>query len=299
MKQVSKLFILLLSVGFLISCGGNSSNTSTTDNSSNPVAGTSASVNAPSGLTLREAPKTSGRQIALIPNNEKVSILDKNGTSEKVGGKEGRWYKVKYKDKEGYAFSAFLNEGESGESGDSGEQKETKPDLENYTSPTTEKEAIVAAPSGIRMRKLPGKDSKEVAILPYDTKVSILENTDPGAGMGECVDGIFGSWQKVKFNNKEGYVYSGYLRTYLEKDPLFRIVNTPSGVVLRDKESKNGKPIISVPNEAKVALVDNCNTGANGNGPLEKVEGKEGFWIKVKYKGKTGYLFDAFVKIIK
>lgn len=61
-----------------------------------------------SGLVLREGPGTRFKKITVIPTGEKVSITNKNGPGETISGKKGTWYKVKYKEYDGYCFSAFL-----------------------------------------------------------------------------------------------------------------------------------------------------------------------------------------------
>ncbi|MCB1189712.1 MAG: SH3 domain-containing protein [Leptospiraceae bacterium] len=67
----------------------------------------------------------------------------------------------------------------------------------------------VNAKSGLVMRERPGQNYKKIAIIPYDSKVMILDHTGPN----DEFEGIKGSWVKVDYNGKQGWVFSGFLKT--------------------------------------------------------------------------------------
>jgi hypothetical protein len=63
-------------------------------------------------LTMRDAPDAkTGKLIARIPNGAEVMVGGCQDEKIKIGGREGHWCKVTYKDQEGWAFDAFLVEG--------------------------------------------------------------------------------------------------------------------------------------------------------------------------------------------
>jgi hypothetical protein len=68
---------------------------------------------------------------------------------------------------------------------------------------------FVAAKSGLSLREKPDADSKVLDKIPYGTKISILSSTEELKST--TTEGILGYWQKVKYNNKTGYILDSYL----------------------------------------------------------------------------------------
>ncbi len=63
----------------------------------------------------------------------------------------------------------------------------------------------------LSLREQPGKESKLLAKIPFKGKVTLLEQT----GKTELMDdGIAGNWAKVRYDNKTGYVFGGYLTRF-------------------------------------------------------------------------------------
>ncbi len=79
--------------------------TSLTDDSSNEKLRYVASK---SGLRMRDAPDISANKIDVIPNREKVELLEETGEAVTISGATGKWSKVKWKDKTGWVFGGFL-----------------------------------------------------------------------------------------------------------------------------------------------------------------------------------------------
>ena len=65
-------------------------------------------VNAKAGLRLRDTPSTNGKQIALIPYGEYVTMIDELQESVKIGDVIGKWIRLNWNGTEGYAFGGFL-----------------------------------------------------------------------------------------------------------------------------------------------------------------------------------------------
>jgi Bacterial SH3 domain len=72
----------------------------------------------------------------------------------------------------------------------------------------------VWALSGLNMRKLPDAKSEKIAALPYGTKVTVQSNI--GIIVAHEVEEfkdfkVKGVWLLVKYGNKEGFVFDGYM----------------------------------------------------------------------------------------
>lgn len=289
------IFTALLFI-FLTACGGNKEGKNGNDANNGNTAKLTAKVNAASGLTLRAKPSSNSSQVALLDDKSEVTILDQNGPTETIEGKKGNWYKIKSGNDEGYVFSGFLiMKGQESEGIQETEKKPEKKgiDLNKFNTPTKEKEAYVAAPSGIRLRSQPDINSEEVAIAPYDAQLEVIENINPQE-KAKCIGGLIGQWIKVKYKDKEGYVVNAFVRMFASSPrPLEMEVATPSGVILRAAPGKTGKKVIAVPTGAMLELVNNCASLNEAN--VVQIGDRTGTWIKVKYKGKVGYVFGGFL----
>ena len=80
LKRIASLTILLLAL-FVTSCFA-----------------TAGTVNAPNGLILREEASKSGKIITTISDNSNVEVTEESGD----------WYKVKYKNYNGYVFAEYV-----------------------------------------------------------------------------------------------------------------------------------------------------------------------------------------------
>lgn len=67
-------------------------------------------VTAKAGLNLRETADPSGKKICTIPSGEIVEIAETRPETVTIGGKNGRWVKILWNNKQGWAFDAFLGE---------------------------------------------------------------------------------------------------------------------------------------------------------------------------------------------
>ncbi|MDZ4795788.1 MAG: SH3 domain-containing protein [Bacteroidota bacterium] len=67
----------------------------------------------------------------------------------------------------------------------------------------------VAAKTGLSIREKPEAASKVLEKIPYGTKITLLEMTEEKKSI--TTEGILGYWQKVKYNNKTGYIVDSYL----------------------------------------------------------------------------------------
>lgn len=66
-----------------------------------------------------------------------------------------------------------------------------------------------AAKSGLSLRENPAIDAKVIDKIPYGTKITLLTTDEEKKTI--VTEGMEGSWEKVKYNNKTGYVINSYL----------------------------------------------------------------------------------------
>jgi hypothetical protein len=59
-------------------------------------------------LKIRQEPTQTAKQIGLAPKGSTLELLEEIGDEITISGATGKWSKVKYKGKTGYAFGGFL-----------------------------------------------------------------------------------------------------------------------------------------------------------------------------------------------
>jgi len=61
-------------------------------------------------LVMRDAPDKQGKPLGNIPNGEIVALVETIGDESVIAGKKGKWTKITWESKTGWAFGGFLNE---------------------------------------------------------------------------------------------------------------------------------------------------------------------------------------------
>lgn len=124
----------------------------------------------------------------------------------------------------------------------------------------------VYALSDVNMRKVAALNGQAVCTVEKNAKLTTI--------------GSHGSWVKVKYQGKQGYIYGLYLARGIGKPPVARRVNT-DGVNLRQKPDGN---IIRTLNNKESVLVISLAT--------------KDHWLKVKTKeGKKGYVYSKYLTV--
>ncbi len=67
----------------------------------------------------------------------------------------------------------------------------------------------VAAKTGLSIREKPEVGAKVLDKIPYGTKITVLEYGEEKKSI--TTEGMLGYWQKVKYNNKTGFIIDSYL----------------------------------------------------------------------------------------
>lgn len=157
----------------------------------------------------------------------------------------------------------------------------------------------VNAPSGVRLRETPDLQGKVLGTVPYSAQIEVVKK-GVIASKSYTIEGKKGKFIKVKYNKKEGYVFDALLLDYSPKPLEVKIYAIAvSGLRLRDKPDANSAVLATIP------FGDSLNSDGTLGSVWEKkeqspkevfeVDGVEGFFQKVKYKGKKGYVFSGFV----
>jgi hypothetical protein len=68
----------------------------------------------------------------------------------------------------------------------------------------------VIAKTGLKLREKPGVANTSLASISYDEELDFLEE----AGNNDNIEGRAGSWWKVKYKDKIGYVFNGFVNTH-------------------------------------------------------------------------------------
>jgi hypothetical protein len=98
----------------------------------------------------------------------------------------------------------------------------------------------VAAKTGLSIREKPDAAAKVLDKIPYGTKISIIRQDEELKRI--TTEGISGYWQKVKYNNKTGYIVDSYLFPW------------PPPKLATVKEMKNYFAQVTVPFGSKLVI---------------------------------------------
>ena len=150
-------------------------------------------------LVVRDAPDVDGSKLGTVPYNGRVKVLERVSSQESIGGREGHWVKIQWKNTTAYAFDAFL------------EAMDTEPAVNNkVVANSQENEAewfrSNAKPSLV-VRSQPNVDGKQIGSVPYDGKIKVLKVVSSR----ESIGGRTGRWVKVSWQNTTGYVFDAFL----------------------------------------------------------------------------------------
>ena len=133
---------------------------------------------------------------------------------------------------------------------------------------SSHKGKVINVDTNLRVRKGPSTS---------DSIIGYLRN-------GQIFDilGRDGSWYKIKYEGKSGYIHKDYVKELNNDVEKGKVVNITSVLTLRKEGSTKSKSI-----------------GYLRNGQTFDILGREGSWYKIKVDGKVGYVYGEYVKVIK
>ncbi len=202
-------------------------------------------------LNVRSGPSTSNSVIGSLKQNDKVEVI-----SESNG-----WSKVKFSGKEGYVSSAYLKDSNGGNTGGGSE------------NPNPRKNKIVTATS-LNVRSGPSTSNGVIGSLKQNDKVEVISESN--------------GWSKIKFNGREGYVSSAYLKDSNggntgggseNPNPSNNKIVTATSLNVRSGPSTSSSKIGSLRQNEVVEVISESNG-----------------WSKIKFNGKEGYVSSDYLK---
>ena len=204
-------------------------------------------------LNVRSGPSTSNGVIGSLKQNDKVEVI-----SESNG-----WSKVKFSGKEGYVSSTYLKDADGGNTGGGSENP----------NPTPGKTKVVTATS-LNVRSGPSTSNGVIGSLKQNDKVEVISESN--------------GWSKIKFNGKEGYVSSTYLKDAdggnagggsENPNPSNNKIVTATSLNVRSGPSTSSSKIGSLRQNEVVEVISESNG-----------------WSKIKFNGKEGYVSSDYLK---
>ncbi len=247
-----------------------------------------AVVIAKSGLSLREEPNGKSKLIKLLPTNTIVNVLEK-GENATINGKKSAWYKVLYGKYEGYAFGGYLKMGTK-LAATTDANVETAGDGKGESTSFSDvlQKGLITAPSGLTLRKTPSAKGASITVIPKNQEVGVLEFLNE---MSE-IDGMQGTWCKVRYGRKEGYLFSPFINFSTAT------ISAKSGLTLRETAGKEGAKLTVIPSGKTVYLLP--PTVNDAGEMLEDCfyEDNEGnTWYKVRYGKFEGWASGQYLEM--
>lgn len=150
----------------------------------------------------------------------------------------------------------------------------------------------VTAKGGLVLRQEANEKSAKVTTIPEGKEV---EASEPVTKTKETLNGKQGNWRKCTFQGKTGYVFDAFLK---EVDPSAFAsgtseswyVTSNAGLIMRKSASQKAEKIQTIPFGTELKSGDVGE--AEGE---ETINGIQGNWRNVRYKGKEGYVFDGYL----
>ena len=117
--------------------------------------------------------------------------------------------------------------------------------------------SFVSEKNGTGLRSAPDMSGRELAQLPYREQVTIIRYSDKDSIQGE----VKAPWAFVRFNELEGWVFSGYLKgvntgNYLDLD-MKRLINDASAKYQKEIKNEDGEAkTVNTPDQVKISEVN-------------------------------------------
>ena len=209
-------------------------------------------------VNVRKTPSKEAKIVMYVSINDKVEILEKDGD----------WYKIKYKNKEGYVFSDFIKV----------DEKVKNKNEETVSS--TETKIYLTAGSNVKIT--PNIASINLYTTTEDIDINILEQIN--------------EWSYISINNIKGWVRNNSIKDNTEKEDqeTQETSNEDTTTVNIEKTSSDNKTAyIKYDN---VNLRKEPSTDASVLEKLKKnteviiIKEVDSVWTKVKVGDYTGYI---------
>ncbi|AVQ46058.1 SH3 domain-containing protein [Clostridium botulinum] len=213
--------------------------------------------NSSSLLNVRSSANLSSSIIGSLKNGSSVSIL----------GKTGSWYKIKYGSKVAYVSSNYIS---------SSNNSNSSSDNNSSTSTGRGTVKLSSTSSSLNLRDNPSLSSKILGGLSHGSSVDILGKT--------------GSWYKIKYGSKIGYVSSQFITTSNSSNSSgSSVTNQRFGTVYLSNK-------YSTLNVRKNAGTNSSVISSLAYGSKVEILSSSGEWYKINFKNTTGYVYSKYIK---
>ncbi|WP_192796820.1 SH3 domain-containing protein [Pradoshia sp. D12] len=201
-------------------------------------------------VNMRTGASTKKAVVLTISKGKQVTYISRSG----------KWYKVKYGTKTGYISSSYLK----------------KISVAKQAAASTKTVVTYQTTSNLNLRSKASIKGKILATIPKGKTVSYLSKS--------------GTWYKVKYGTKTGYLSSKYVKKVTAKvktptNPVKTInivttkYQTTAGLNMRTSASSVGKVVTTIP-----------------KGKIVSATAKSGDWYKIKYGNKNGWVSGFYLK---
>ncbi|MCJ7983931.1 SH3 domain-containing protein [Priestia sp. OVL9] len=166
-----------------------------------------------------------------------------------VVSKSGSWYKINYNGRTGYVSSDYVQ-------------------ASGTTTPPAESTTYTVTASTLNVRSGAGTSYASIGSVTKGQKLSVVSKS--------------GSWYKINYNGRTGYVSSDYVQA--------------SGTTTPPAESTTYTVTASTLNVRSGAGTSYASIGSVTKGQKLSVVSKSGSWYKINYNGRTGYVSSDYVQ---
>lgn len=142
------------------------------------------------------------------------------GSTVVLGKQEGDFFQVFFEEEIGYVESTYLVSSKPQE----------KPVEDNQNNVLSGKYVMITSSSGLNLRQAPDTSSQVLSTIPSETYADLIEDN--------------GSWLKVKYNGKIGYISSEFGKITDKKETIPVTTNANVTQVINFAMSHLGKPYI-------------------------------------------------------
>ncbi|MFZ7825991.1 SH3 domain-containing protein [Priestia sp. 40] len=192
-----------------------------------------------SKLNVRSGAGTTYGIIGSVVKGQMLSVVSKSGS----------WYKINYNGRTGYVSSDYVQ-------------------ASGTTTPPAENTTYTVTASTLNVRSGAGTSYASIGSVTKGQKLSVVSKS--------------GSWYKINYNGRTGYVSSDYVQA--------------SGTTTPPTESTTYIVTASTLNVRSGAGTNYASIGSVTKGQKLSVVSKRGSWYKINYNGRTGYVSSDYVQ---
>ncbi|MGG3272440.1 SH3 domain-containing protein [Priestia aryabhattai] len=190
-----------------------------------------------SKLNVRSGAGTNYGIIGSVVKDQTLSVVSKSGS----------WYKINYNGRTGYVSSDYVQSS-------------------GTATPPAESTTYTVTASTLNVRSGAGTNYASIGSVTKGQKLSVMSKS--------------GSWYKINYNGRTGYVSSDYVQAS----------GTTTAPTTPPAESTTYTVTASTLNVRSGAGTNYASIGSVTKGQKLSVVSKSGSWYKINYNGRTGYV---------